>query len=104
MGGIRGNAGCTGQHCNRLGSNEFSRLSATNSANSALMHGISLTAVFRLSPMCLEARSAVRFRSDKTFLFENYEGFRQTLGYARVTLVPDAYFLWPVRCSSLRRC
>ena len=29
-------------------------------------------------------------KKDKTFLFANYEGFRQTLGLSDVTLVPDA--------------
>ena len=29
-------------------------------------------------------------RKDKTFLFANYEGFRQGLGLSDVTLVPDA--------------
>ena len=29
-------------------------------------------------------------KKDKTFLFVNYEGFRQTLGLSDVTLVPDA--------------
>ena len=28
-------------------------------------------------------------RKDKTFLFANYEGFRQSLGLSDVTLVPD---------------
>src|SRR5207253_8724514 len=29
-------------------------------------------------------------RKDQTFLFGNYEGFRQTLGLSDLTLVPDA--------------
>ena len=29
-------------------------------------------------------------KKDKTFLFGNYEGFRQKLGLSDVTLVPDA--------------
>ena len=42
------------------------------------------------SAMCLAARWAVRSRKDKTFLFGNYEGFRQSLGLSDLSLVPDA--------------
>ena len=43
-------------------------------------------------------------KKDKSFLFVNYEGFRQNLGLSDVTLVPDAASRASCSCPAFARC